>query len=249
MWQLRRDDLDTLATGAALLGSGGGGQPYWFRALAGHAFGERASIPIHDIDELPADMLVVATGLVGSLLSFHERIPEGTAFTRAVERVHREYPWAAACVANYESAGANIFAALVVGATGALPVVDCDGMVVGYPTPRDSQLTSAPAPPSRKGSSASSQAVPSTVSSSAASTSAPEAINVRSRISPTMMSPLALITPLHSPSCGVWHQRCPSTPGLGSSVTSKRNTDHERRALANCAPVPTGPTQLVTARN
>jgi DUF917 family protein len=31
-------------------------------------------------------------------------------------------------VANYESAGANIFAALVVAAAGALPVVDCDGM-------------------------------------------------------------------------------------------------------------------------
>lgn len=128
MWQLRRDDLDILATGAALLGSGGGGEPYWFRALAGHAFGERGFIPIHDVDELPADMLVVATGLVGSLLAFHERIPEGTEFTRAVERVQREFPGATACVANYESAGANIFAALVVGATGALPVVDCDGM-------------------------------------------------------------------------------------------------------------------------
>ncbi|EUA30946.1 hypothetical protein I552_9990 [Mycobacterium xenopi 3993] len=30
-------------------------------------------------------------------------------------------------------------------------------------------------------------------------------------------------------------------------MTSKRNTDHERSALANRAPVPTGPTQLVTA--
>src|ERR1700679_2901521 len=64
-----------------------------------------------------------------------------------------------------------------------------------------------------------------------------------------MMSPLALIDPLHSPSCGVWLYRWPSTPGLGSSVTSNRRTDQERNALANRAPVPTGPIQLVTARS
>jgi len=128
MWHLSRDDLDTLAVGAALLGSGGGGQPYWFRALAVHAFGDRARIPIHDVDDLPADMLSISTGLVGSLLSFHERSPQGSEFTRAVERVLREYPDASACVGNYESAGANIFAGLVVAAAGTLPVVDCDGM-------------------------------------------------------------------------------------------------------------------------
>lgn len=128
MWLLSRDELDVLAAGAALLGSGGGGSPYWFRALAVHAFADRPAIAIHDLDDLPADTLAVATGLVGSLLAFHERSPQGTEFSRAVDRVRREYPGAAACVTNYESAGANIFAALVVGATGGLPVLDCDGM-------------------------------------------------------------------------------------------------------------------------
>ena len=79
--------------------------------------------------------------------------------------------------------------------------------------------------------------------------SAPCAIIDRSRISPTMMSPLALIDPLQSPNCGVWLNRWPSTPGLGSSVTSNRSTDQERSALANREPVPTGPIQLVTARS
>jgi DUF917 family protein len=128
MWQLQRDELGTLAVGAALLGSGGGGQPYWFRALAVHAFGDRASIPIHGVDDLPAETLAVATGLVGSLLAFHERSPEGSEFGRAVDRVRREFPGARACVTNYESAGANIFAALVVAAAGSLPVLDYDGM-------------------------------------------------------------------------------------------------------------------------
>src|ERR1700745_830285 len=119
----------------------------------------------------------------------------------------------------------------------------------GYPTPRLSQVTSPESPPSRYTLSASSHAVPSTESSSAASVSAPWALITRSRISPTMTSPLALIDPLHRPSCGVWLNRWPSTPGLGSSVTSNRSTDQERNAFANRPPVPTGPTQLVTARS
>ncbi|CPW11921.1 Uncharacterised protein [Mycobacteroides abscessus] len=76
-----------------------------------------------------------------------------------------------------------------------------------------------------------------------------DSISPRNRISLTMMSPLALVDPLHMPSCGTWLNRWPSTPSLGSSVTSKRNTGHERSALARRAPVPTGPTQLVTARS
>ena len=78
---------------------------------------------------------------------------------------------------------------------------------LAQPTPLLSQLTSPVSPPSRKGSNDSSHAVPSTVSSSAASMSAPPAMRVRSRISPTITSPFALIAPLHRPSCGVWHQR------------------------------------------
>src|ERR1700761_3027175 len=118
-----------------------------------------------------------------------------------------------------------------------------------YPTPLLSHDTSAPSPPSRYASRASSHAVPSAESSSAASASAPAAIIDRNRISPIITSPLALIAPFHKPSCGVWQNRWPSTPVLGSSVTSNRSTDQERSAFANRAPVPTGPTQLVTARN
>jgi hypothetical protein len=79
--------------------------------------------------------------------------------------------------------------------------------------------------------------------------SAPDDSSDRSRISPTITSPLALIAPCHSPSCGVWQKRWPSTPALGSSVTSNRSTDHDLSAFASCAPAPTGPTQLVTARS
>ncbi|MFT4043851.1 MAG: DUF917 domain-containing protein [Gordonia sp. (in: high G+C Gram-positive bacteria)] len=128
MWRLRADELGALAEGAALLGSGGGGDPYWFRALAEHTLAGRDGIEILDTDDVGEDTLIVAAGLVGSLLAFHERPPQGSEFGRAVRRVGDEFPSRHLVVCNYESAGANVFAAIVVAAGSGIPLVDCDGM-------------------------------------------------------------------------------------------------------------------------
>ncbi|CPU65110.1 Uncharacterised protein [Mycobacteroides abscessus] len=46
----------------------------------------------------------------------------------------------------------------------------------------------------------------------------------------------------------MWDQRPPSTPWLGSSVTSYRRWDHPRSAEASLAPVPCGPCHEYSAR-
>ena len=50
------------------------------------------------------------------------------------------------------------------------------------------------------------------------------------------------------PCPGTWLYRSPSTPSLGSSVTSNRSIGQARSALTSREAVPTGPTQLVVAR-
>ena len=62
------------------------------------------------------------------------------------------------------------------------------------------------------------------------------------------MSPFALVRPRHKPSVGTWQNRSPSTPGVGSSVTSKRSIDHARKAPAIAPPLPTGPAHVHSAR-
>src|SRR2546421_2524488 len=118
-----------------------------------------------------------------------------------------------------------------------------------YPTCVN-QVTGAPSPAYRYGSSSASQAVPRTLSSAWASASGPRAvaISARSRSSPAIRSPLALIDEENSPRFGTSMKRCPSTPGLGSSVTSYRIIGHWRSAAASSAPVPGRPDQLHSAR-
>ena len=71
----------------------------------------------------------------------------------------------------------------------------------------------------------------------------------RSWSSPTTMSPLALVRPRHSPRDGAWQNRSPSTPGLGSSVTSKRSIGHARRAPASAPALPAGPDHVHSVRS
>src|SRR4051794_5393884 len=58
------------------------------------------------------------------------------------------------------------------------------------------------------------------------------------------MSPDAPIVPRNRLRLGTYMNLSPSTPGLGSSVTSKRIMIHCRRAWASSAPVPGRPVQL-----
>ena len=75
-----------------------------------------------------------------------------------------------------------------------------------------------------------------------------DAMMARSRSSPSWMSPEAPIVPWNRPRPGTCMNRSPSTPWLGSSVTSKRIMGHCRRAAASSAPVPGRPVQLHSDR-
>lgn len=128
MWLLHTRDLAALRLGARALGSGGGGDPYWFAELARHVMGDR-EIPVHEASDLPQACVVVSTGLVGSVTDFNERPANGSEFARAVDQlVSHQSHVGPAYVSSYESAGANAFAAVTVCAITGLPLVDIDPM-------------------------------------------------------------------------------------------------------------------------
>jgi DUF917 family protein len=52
-------ELRDLARGAAVLGTGGGGDPYIGRLLAEHAISEHGPVELVSVDEVDADALVV----------------------------------------------------------------------------------------------------------------------------------------------------------------------------------------------
>jgi hypothetical protein len=63
------------------------------------------------------------------------------------------------------------------------------------------------------------------------------------------MSPFALVRPRQRPNPGAKQNLSPSTPALGSSVTSNRVIGHALSADASFPPVPEGARQPHSARN
>jgi uncharacterized protein len=132
-WELRIDDLKDLARGAALLGSGGGGDPYIGRLMAEQAICPGGTLPVWDLDELPDDALVICTAMMGAPTVMVEKIPAGFEGAAALRAVERRLGRRATATMPMECGGINSMMPLVAAAHAGIPVVDGDGMGRAFP--------------------------------------------------------------------------------------------------------------------
>ena len=132
-WELEEGDLAPIATGAAILGTGGGGNPYLgllrARRLA-HAGGR---FRVLDPDELPDDALVCTAGGMGAPVVSYEKLAGGEEEAEAVRALERHLGRRFDAIAPLEMGGGNSMVALVVGALLGIPVLDGDGMGRAFP--------------------------------------------------------------------------------------------------------------------
>jgi len=131
--QFTETDLDDLAIGAAILGTGGGGNPYVGKLLARAAIREHGPVTIVDIDEVPDDALVVPSAMMGAPTVIVEKLPSGSeaveAFLALQEHLGREITH----TMPIEAGGLNSTMPFTVAARLGLPVVDADGMGRAFP--------------------------------------------------------------------------------------------------------------------
>jgi uncharacterized protein len=132
-WELDAGHLRDLATGAALLGSGGGGDPYVGRLMVERELARGARVTVWDLDELPDDALVVPTAMMGAPTVTVEKIPAGTEGTLALRTLEAHLGRRATATMPIECGGINSTMPLVVAAQTGLPVVDADGMGRAFP--------------------------------------------------------------------------------------------------------------------
>ncbi|MEV4166662.1 S-methyl thiohydantoin desulfurase domain-containing protein [Nonomuraea dietziae] len=87
-------DVDDLAAGATLLGSGGGGDTAIVASMLRHALTQRGPVPLIKAGDLAEDALVVPTAATGSITCLIERLPTGAEFVAAITTVgqHRGEP-------------------------------------------------------------------------------------------------------------------------------------------------------------
>lgn len=130
---LSTEDLGDLVRGAALLGTGGGGDPAIGRTLVAEAMRESGPITIVEPHELDDDDLVIPTALMGAPSVLVERLPRGTEPVTALRTLERRLGRTATATMPIESGGINSTIPLFVAARTGLPVVDADGMGRAFP--------------------------------------------------------------------------------------------------------------------
>ncbi|MEJ3658652.1 DUF917 domain-containing protein [Actinomycetes bacterium KLBMP 9759] len=132
-WTLTPADLPDLARGAALLGTGGGGDPYIGRLMVEAAMREHGPVTVLDLDELADDTFVVPTAMMGAPTVMVEKIPRGDEAVLALRTLERELGRTADATMPIECGGINSMIPLAVAARTGLPVVDADGMGRAFP--------------------------------------------------------------------------------------------------------------------
>ena len=126
-------DLDDLAIGAAVLGTGGGGDPYIGKLLARGAIERHGPVPLVALGELPDAAHVVTTGGMGAPTIIIEKVPSGEEALAAL-RYHEEMTGRKAThIMPFEAGGLNSCIPIMLAAQAGLPLVDADGMGRAFP--------------------------------------------------------------------------------------------------------------------
>lgn len=132
-WKLTEADLPDLAKGAALLGTGGGGDPYIGRLLVAQAMREHGPVTVLDPRELDDESFIIPTAQMGAPTVVVEKIPRGSEPELALSALEAHLGRKADATMPIECGGINSMIPLLVGARTGLPVVDADGMGRAFP--------------------------------------------------------------------------------------------------------------------
>lgn len=136
---IAREELDFLATGAWILGTGGGGSPYLSFLNMRRLYEEGARVSLLDPDALADDDAVAVVSNMGAPLVGQERLADPDFATRPVRMMESYLGCRFRAVMSVEIGGGNAFQPLLVAARTGLPVVDADAMGRAFP---EAQMTS-----------------------------------------------------------------------------------------------------------
>jgi DUF917 family protein len=145
---LDRDCLPALARGCAILGAGGGGDPYLGLLQALQATDDYGPVPLADLDDLPDEALIMPCGGIGAPTVTIEKIENGDEGNRLREHLEHVTGKRVAALMAAEIGGANGLLPIAWAARMGLPVVDADGMGRAFPEVPQVAMHLAGIPPS-----------------------------------------------------------------------------------------------------
>lgn len=132
-YTLDSETLGDIARGAAIMGTGGGGDPLVGRMLVQQAMDEGCSVHVVDPTEVATDALVISTAMMGAPSVVVEKLPSGTEAVASLRKLEEHLGRTAAATIPMECGGLNSMIPLLVAARAGIPVIDGDGMGRAFP--------------------------------------------------------------------------------------------------------------------
>ncbi|MFF4776067.1 DUF917 domain-containing protein [Microtetraspora fusca] len=133
MREIGIEQLDDIARGAGILGTGGGGDPYIGKLLAREAIRRHGPVTVADIDEVPADATVVPVSAMGAPTVLLEKLPSGAEELTALRALEAVLGRPATHIVPIEIGGVNSMIPIAAAAESGLPLVDGDAMGRAFP--------------------------------------------------------------------------------------------------------------------
>jgi hypothetical protein len=133
------DDIESLAVGAWVLGTGGGGSPYLGLLNMRTLYREGFRVQLLPAEELADDDWVAAVSNMGAPLVGQERLTDSRTIARAVDLMERHTGHSFRGIMALEIGGGNSIQPFMAAAHLARPVIDSDMMGRAYP---EAQMTS-----------------------------------------------------------------------------------------------------------
>ena len=130
---LNEENIENLALGAAVLGTGGGGDPYIGMLMAREAIRQYGPVELYTLDELDDDDLIVPTAMMGAPTVMVEKMPNGDDLINAFQTIGKYLGKPIRATMSIEAGGLNSVVPIYVAARLRLPLVDCDGMGRAFP--------------------------------------------------------------------------------------------------------------------
>src|SRR5699024_3910899 len=119
-----KEEIEDIAIGAALLGTGGGGDPHIGKLMALQAIEENGPIQRLSIDDINDDDLIVSTGMMGAPTVMVEKPPNGKEAQETFKALESYLGKKVIATMPIEAGGINSMLPLALAATLKLPVVD-----------------------------------------------------------------------------------------------------------------------------
>ena len=126
-------ELDDIATGAGILGAGGGGDPYIGKLMAIQAIQEFGEPTLISVDDLEDDDLVLPIAMMGAPTVLAEKAMNGNEYDELFKQMERFLGKKVRAVMPIEAGGVNSMIPFIAACRNKLPIVDADAMGRAFP--------------------------------------------------------------------------------------------------------------------